>query len=396
LRHQLLADSSVWAELLARHTLTLEPLIFLGHWVTPPYSPVVFHANYFAAWLPDGQQEELWSGELSDMIWLSPREALCGRQAGELFISYPVLETLRLLERHGGDLEAASAEAQTRGKLSPLGGELILGVHVVPLRTFTLPPATHTNCYVLGGHKEVVIVDPGSPIEAEQAKLEAFLDRLDVRVREIWLTHHHPDHVGGVARLRARTGAPVVAHAHTAEALAAEGIVERIVPDGEVSLLDLGGGAVAEWVALHTPGHARGHLCFYERTRALLLTGDNVVTLSTVIIAPPDGDMSIYMSSLARLRDLNARFLFPGHGPPSATPRAKIEEYIEHRQKREQAILEALDQPRTTSDIVRQVYSDIDQSLWSLAEVNVGAHLDKLAREGRVTSHGKTWVLAAS
>ena len=395
LRERLLADPRLWPRLLADHGLELdsELLTFIGHWVTPPYNPVIYYADYFVAGLPESQAPAILPGELVDGAWVTVRDALTRHHRGDLFISYPVLETLRLLDRHRGDIAAASREATQRGDAARPGGELIVGVHVVPLETATLPPATTTNTWVLG-RDPLVVVDPGSPHPGERDKLLEFLERLGGAVREIWLSHHHHDHTAGVEHLRDALGVPVAAHALTAERLDLG--VDREIEDGEVTVLDLGDGVSAEWQALHTPGHAPGHLCFFEQTRRLLLSGDNVVTLSTVIIEPPDGDMRAYLETLVRMRDLGARFLFPSHGPPTGRPREAIQEYIDHRVARERAILAALSEPLAPEEIVPRVYTDVEPGVYALAAVNVRAHLDKLVGEGRVAGRDGRYVLASN
>src|SRR5207245_3788558 len=111
----------------------------------------------------------------------------------------PVLHALRCLSQ-GLD------EIETRMKAVPWAqGEPIAevemrpGIVLVPLRTPTLPPATHTNCYVVGGD-EVVVIDPASPYEEEQALLDRIVEHRTIR--EIWLTHLHNDHVGGANHLK--------------------------------------------------------------------------------------------------------------------------------------------------------------------------------------------------
>src|SRR5690349_21095708 len=105
---------------------------------------------------------------------------------------------------------------------APPSGPVSDGVRRQSLRTPTLPPAAHTGCYVVGpstGTGALVVIDPASPYPEEQATLDAVLDREAAegrRVAVIALTHHHGDHVGGVAHLAARLGCPVAAHAETA------------------------------------------------------------------------------------------------------------------------------------------------------------------------------------
>src|SRR6185312_9566085 len=117
--------------------------------------------------------------------------------------------------------------------------------------------------------------------------------------------------------------------------------------DNEV--IKLGGSPEMSLLAMHTPGHARGHLCFYEARTGTLLSGDNIVGLGSVLIDPPEGNMRDYLGSLERMRALpNLSVIFGGHGPAIANPYAKIDEYISHRQEREANILEAVREGATT------------------------------------------------
>src|SRR6185436_13453279 len=126
----------------------------------------------------------------------------------------------------------------------------------------------------------------------------------------------------------------------TAEALS-EIEVDHLIEDGE--FLTLNGEPPINLRALHTPGHARGHLCFHDADRGALLTGDNIVGVGSVLIDPPEGNMRDYLHSLERMRALpNLSVLFGGHGPAVAAPYRKIDEYISHRLERERNILEAV------------------------------------------------------
>ncbi|HYV03822.1 MAG TPA: MBL fold metallo-hydrolase, partial [Blastocatellia bacterium] len=261
------------------------------------------------------------------------------------------------------------------------------GIFLFPVKTPTLPPATHTNCYIVGG-EEVIVIDPASPYEDEQRELDEFIDELIAegrRVREIFLTHHHPDHTGGVNHLSKRLGVPVAAHPLTAKRVQHSVEVNRFVEDNE--LIDLTGDPGWKLRALQTPGHTRGHLCFYEENTGAILTGDLVVGIGTVVIDPPEGNMRQYFDSLARLLSLpKLSSLFPAHGPAIGSAREKLEEYVTHRTLRESKILAAVQAGAVLPhEIVEAAYTDVHPSMHGLAERSTIAHLEKLEEEGHVS-----------
>jgi endoribonuclease LACTB2 len=255
-------------------------------------------------------------------------------------------------------------------------------IRIFPVRTPTLPPATHTNVYLIG-ERALTIFDPASPYPDEQAALDRALDELAADghpVEELVLTHHHVDHVSGAAHLVERLAVGVAAHRETAARVAGRVRVTRYLDDG--GRLDCAPNGLT---IMLTPGHAPGHLCFLDEKSRAIVAGDMIASVGTIIIEPDDGgDMSEYLDSLARLRRLGARTLLPAHGPPITDADARLDFYVAHRLERERRVEAALSPaPRTVEELVPAAYPDVAPAIYPLAARSLYAHLIKLEREGR-------------
>jgi ribonuclease/clavin/mitogillin len=255
------------------------------------------------------------------------------------------------------------------------------GIRVLALRTPTLPPAAHTNAYLVGPERgPQALVDPGSPYPDQQSVLDTALEAerdAGRPLRMVLLTHHHGDHVGGAMATAARWGVPIAAHAATARRLAGRvEVAQTLAPDETIVLDDV---AVT---CVFTPGHAEGHLC-YEIGGASI-AGDMVAGIGTILIDPDEGDMALYLDSLRKLLARSATTLLPAHGSAIVDGPAKLREYLAHRDMREQRLVGALTAgPSTLAELTAAVYTDTPRPLWPLAERSLRAHLVKLAREGR-------------
>jgi glyoxylase-like metal-dependent hydrolase (beta-lactamase superfamily II) len=253
---------------------------------------------------------------------------------------------------------------------------------------------------LVGDGREVVVIDAASPYEDERARLDAHVDalaRAGQRVREVVLTHHHHDHSSGAEHLARRLGVPVAAHARTAARLAGRVSIDRAIEDGE--LLDLPAdreGARPRRLRAHLlEGHADGHLVFQEEVTGDVIAGDMVAGTGTIVIDPPEGDMGRYLESLARLKALRPRVLFPAHGPPIGDPAGLVDRYVAHRLDREAKVLAAVAQGAAqVEDLVPRAYTDVAPALYPLAARSLLAHLLKLERDGRVARAGEAWALA--
>src|SRR2546423_3193432 len=258
-----------WPQFLDHFGLQLDAndFTFVGRWLTPPFAPRRFDTWFFLVNCPSKQEPRVTpDSELESGEWIAARNAYEQWQRSAIIVVPPVLHVMKtlaagitvdLIERFLS-IPEANREPTRRIEFHP-------NYICFPVRTPTKPPATHTNCYLIYSTEDLLIIDPGSPYEDEQNALVQCVDDLIAegrKVREIVLTHVHPDHIAGVHalqdHLRARHGGRVVvaAHKETAESLRNQFSVERVINDNEA--LSMAGEQSINFSALHTPGHALG------------------------------------------------------------------------------------------------------------------------------------------
>jgi glyoxylase-like metal-dependent hydrolase (beta-lactamase superfamily II) len=210
-----------------------------------------------------------------------------------------------------------------------------------------------TNTYVVG-RDPAVVIDPGPD---DEGHIDAVRGAAEARggIGTVLLTHYDGDHSEGVERLGVEPARPA---------------------DGDV---------VAGLAVIATPGHAAEHLSFL--LDGACFCGDLILGEGSTIVGPRElgGSLADYMASLRRLQDLELTVLYPGHGPEVHDPRAKIAEYIAHRQEREDRLVAALDRgERSRAALLAEVWDDVPEQLRGAAAIAMQAHLEKLEDEGRL------------
>ncbi len=251
-------------------------------------------------------------------------------------------------------------------------------------------PFTHTGtCAYVVGATDVAIIDPGP---AETAHIETLLATVgDARLRYVLVTHSHRDHSPAARLLKKATGALIAGCAPYVEpadigvtGVGLDAAHDRdYAPDiilTEASRLSLGGATLETFA---TPGHTANHLCFGLVEEQALFTGDHVMRWSTTVVAPPDGCMRDYMTSLERQRQRDDLVLWPAHGEPIRRPQRYLRALYNHRRAREASILQRLSEgDDTIRQIVARIYAGVDPRLHGAAAMTVFAHLEDLVERG--------------
>jgi glyoxylase-like metal-dependent hydrolase (beta-lactamase superfamily II) len=253
-----------------------------------------------------------------------------------------------------------------------------------------------TNTYIIGRGR-VAVMDPGPEDAAHLAAILAATS--GETVTHVIVTHTHRDHSPGTAALVAATGARTYGfgpHMTPPEA-GGEGGDHAFRPD--VTVPD--GGVIEgdDWrlTALHTPGHCANHLCFAMDGNGVLFSADHVMSWSTSVVSPPDGDMADYMRSLKRVQARDDAVLLPGHGPAIRDPKPFLAALAAHREEREARVLEALGRvgTATADELVGPVYGPLDPRLLKPAGRSLLSHLIKLEQERAVRRVGdEAWSTA--
>ncbi len=247
-----------------------------------------------------------------------------------------------------------------------------------------------TGVYVVGD-RDVAVIDPGPDIpEHVNALKQALAGR---RVTHILVTHTHSDHSPAAQPLKEWSGAKTYGFGPHGAGRAEEGVkVEEsgdmaFQPDVLVKDGDAIEGNGFHLEGVYTPGHTSNHMCYALQEERALFTGDHVMGWSTTVVAPPDGDMRAYMTSLRKLQARDDGVLWPTHGGPVRDPGPFLQAYVDHRLAREAQILACIaNGADTIPRMVAHMYADVDLRLHAAASRSVLAHLVQLENEGRVAA----------
>jgi glyoxylase-like metal-dependent hydrolase (beta-lactamase superfamily II)/8-oxo-dGTP pyrophosphatase MutT (NUDIX family) len=356
-------------------------LQFFGIALMPPIAPVRFNTHFFRVRLRERPALTLDLGEVECGEWASVGTWLSQYREGRLLLAPPTRYALELFEADDTLAAGLAALDALHAERMPIL-EPVHGVRVMNVRSNTLPPAAHTNCFLLGdepGHR--LLVDP-SPMNRDER--DALIARVkDLGVGEVFLTHHHPDHRQFANEIAHALKVPIGASADTQQRILArepqyfEGLGVRTHAEGE---------EVTRWLGrpvriYAVPGHDEGQLALMPDDRAWCIVGDLIQGIGTVVIAKPEGHMGRYFASLQRLIDLDPAVIFPSHGMGMGTT-FRLSETLKHRRMREATVHQMHRDGHSIDEMLKAIYVGVDPRLMPLARMNIEAHLDKLREDG--------------
>ena len=382
LRQEIVQDKSAFNRMIEQGQIELNESAFqiISERTTPPFGPLRFHNHFFSAKCDvDPILEQGERVEFDAFRWATPAQLLEEWMRHEIKIPPPIIMLLR--ELVGKEMEQAVHDLSLNPPSENVRIEFAPGVECIPIPTDTLPPATHTNCYILGvPGGDRVIIDPAAKsdegIRILTEKVNDILQSGSQIVATVF-THRHPDHIGDLK---------AVSNLYTAPIWATEETHSTIPPCDTDSVLKEGDSFDLDdvtWTVIETPGHCPGQICLVSE--AGIISADNVVQVGTILVPSGEGDMTAYIAGLKRLRKMDANLLFPGHGPVVTNPSKLLTHYITHREKRHSYVLEAVNRGLTSiEEIADAAYADTPEAHPLLKLDQTQAHLDALRKEGKL------------
>ena len=393
IRKSICYDKKNWAKKLMNGEITVKGIDanVISERVTPPFSPLRFKNKFFHVSLSNNSTEPTFPpgrSEFDEFKWWKPRLLLDSWKRNEIRLPPPIVTLVKDLVNemeNTGNLKSACESMSLKRPSGYHRIEFSPHVECIPIKTETLPPATHTNCYILGEEGgERIMIDPA-------ARTKDSLIELSNKIREVCdsgseiiatiFTHRHPDHIGDLDEISKIYQAPIWASKETHEVIP-DYAEKYYLKEGDNFELS-GPSGQTLWEIIETSGHCPGHICI--KGESGIISGDNCVGVGTILVPSGEGDMGEYMKGLQQLKDMSPKMLFPGHGPLIANPDKLLDKYIMHRKNRHKNILKAVNNGiNNLQDITKFVYLGIPNINFTLANDQVLAHLKQLIKEEEI------------
>ena len=395
LRTSICSGGEAWIECIENSRVSINPeeISLVTERTTPPLAPLRYSNRFYHLHLGDSMlepQQPPGRSEFTEFKWWRPDDLLRSWEIGAARMAPPQVTFVRDVVQYmkeGGSALDSLRELERKPRLGKHKIEFAPGVECLPIPTETLPPSTHTNCFLLGRGKDLLIVDPAVQNDEAAGIIQHRLKSLardGMKVVGILYTHRHPDHVGNQSMISKLIDAPSYG---TKETLAEIGHGLEV---SEGYVFDLGDGH--PWEVLETPGHCPGMISLHADVG--ILSADNVTMVGTILVPSEDGSMAEYFRSLDRLLDLDPNLLFPSHGPVCAAPHRLLQRTHKHRMERHARVLDAVRSGcKSLDEIASFAYKDAPGAPIGLARDQSLSHLICLEEEGLIASDGNLYTI---
>jgi ribonuclease/clavin/mitogillin len=349
----------------------------LGVAVTPDFNPYRFATSFYEVELKEKVQFNFDENEIKSGAWDTAEKILNEYKQAQRAVIPPILKIFEYYHQK----EKVLPELNFQFELFPVL-ETIRGVKQIFIKSNTLPPASYTNCFLLGDQCDV-IVDPSPYNLEEYEKLKLFLK--DYKIRKVFLTHHHPDHCEYANKLASDLNIPIYLSFNTYLNIFSQNpswfnhIKYFFIQDSEILTYTRG----IPVLVMEVPGHDNGQLAPYASDFRWFIAGDLFQGQGTVVIGEPEGDMNLYMNTLKKVIDLNPDFLFPSHGIVLGGTNI-LQKTLKHRLEREEEVFKYAQENKSIDDMLELIYPELDEKLKKYALKNIKAHMKKLKIENRI------------
>ena len=364
----------------------VESLHHLGLAITPDFNPYRYATYFYKLTLKEKPQMKVDNNEAAFAGWMSGQEVIENYNEGKILAVPPVLKAYQRLGENPGLTEIMDLDFIFDKENHVPMIESVVGIRQLMPLSNTLPPANRTNCFIIGDEgSEQLIVDPSPKDKNEYKKLVNVIEKFEPT--EIFITHHHKDHNEFADVLARDLKLPMIMSAFTYDTLLKkrgkdffDKIETEIVHEGD---------KVCKWLGkdifiFEVPGHDRGQLAIAPKSMEWFFFFFLFQGVGTVVVGGEEGDMAEYFTTLKKVISLKPAVVFPSHGIGLGGTHI-LEKTLEHRQHREDQVLEFYNNGVSPEQMLEKIYFDIPQGLKPYAMANITSHLQKLKNERKIS-----------
>lgn len=348
----------------------------LGCAITPDFNPYRFATYFYKIVLTDKPNFVVDENEAFEFGWEKPVNLKQRYLDGRLLAVPPMIKTISMLAKDLNTSKIDLAFHYDHENEVPVI-ESIYGVSQIMPLSNTLPPANRTNAFIIGD----LLLDPSPKDEAELTKFINTIKKY--KIKKIFLTHHHPDHLQYSNIIARQFNWPIVLSQVTKDFIEKKnakdffkGIEVQICKPQDIVTKSNGQDILVHAV----PGHDLGQLALAPRNLNWFIAGDLFQGVGTVVVGDEEGDMAQYMKTLEYVIGLSPKCVFPSHGIALGGVNI-LQKTLEHRILREQQIKKLYNLGKSNQEILEEIYAEVDSRLWVYALKNIESHLVKIKNE---------------